>query len=315
MDQHQDTTWQHQLIELFLLVCQRFEGPIALEAQRLSNNNTPAFSDEELMTLYLFGTLKGKTTVRALYQYGLDHLHDWFPALPSYGGFVQRLNRLGLCFFQLANELLETIDLSLKPQERALLHEQGFPGEAPVRLVDSMPIMLAQAGRSDTARVARDWADKGYCASKGLYYHGLKLHVIAQARPGRLPQPEHLQLSSASAHDLTVLHGLLPQVQGGWLLGDKIYGDAVVAADVSARQGLSLLTPVRRKRGQAYLFLTEQVHSTWVSQVRQPIESFFNWLLSKTGIQQASRVRSTAGLMVHVFGKLAAALYLLTTNP
>lgn len=41
---------------------------------------------------------------------------------------------------------------------------------------------------------------------------------------------------------------------------------------------------------------------------RQPIESFFNWVESKTGIQIASKVRSLNGLLVHVFGKLAAAL-------
>lgn len=46
-------------------------------------------------------------------------------------------------------------------------------------------------------------------------------------------------------------------------------------------------------------------------QVRQPIESFFNWVNEKTGIQIASKVRSYQGLMVHVFGKLAAALFIM----
>ncbi|MCI5120215.1 MAG: transposase, partial [Candidatus Electrothrix sp. AUS4] len=32
----------------------------------------------------------------------------------------------------------------------------------------------------------------------------------------------------------------------------------------------------------------------------------------KTGIQTASKVRSTQGLLVHVFGKLAAAMLMLT---
>jgi len=314
MDQHQDTTWQHQLIELYLLVCQRFEGAIALEAQRYSNNSTPAFSDEELVTLYLFGTLKGKTTVRGLYSYCLDHLLDWFPRLPSYVTVVRRLNRLGTCFIQLANDLAAAIEVAPTAYERACLDEHGLTGEGLVRLVDSLPIILAQDGRCDDARVAREVANKGYCASKGCYFHGVKLHVIAQARPGSLPRPEYVQLSSASEHDLRVLHTILPQLRDGWLVGDKVYGDAPVQAHVAQRQGLRMITPLRRKQWQVHLFLTEQLYSTWVSQVRQPIESFFNWLVVKTGIQQASRVRSTGGLMVHVFGKLVAALCLFYFN-
>ena len=49
--------------------------------------------------------------------------------------------------------------------------------------------------------------------------------------------------------------------------------------------------------------------------MRQPIESLFNWIEEKTGIQCASKVRSYQGLLVHVFGRLAAAMYLLVFNP
>jgi len=46
--------------------------------------------------------------------------------------------------------------------------------------------------------------------------------------------------------------------------------------------------------------------------VRQPVESFFNWLNEKTQIQNAQKVRATKGLAVHVFGKIAAAfIYLI----
>jgi hypothetical protein len=43
--------------------------------------------------------------------------------------------------------------------------------------------------------------------------------------------------------------------------------------------------------------------------VRQPIEALFAWIEEKTGIECASKVRSYNGLMVHVFGELAAALF------
>ena len=47
--------------------------------------------------------------------------------------------------------------------------------------------------------------------------------------------------------------------------------------------------------------------SAAVSRVRQPIEAIFNWLIEKTDIQRASKVRSTKGLMIHAFGRLATA--------
>jgi hypothetical protein len=48
--------------------------------------------------------------------------------------------------------------------------------------------------------------------------------------------------------------------------------------------------------------------------VRQPIESLFNWIQEKTNIQAASKVRSYKGLTVHVFGRLAAAMFMMVFN-
>jgi hypothetical protein len=75
---------------------------------------------------------------------------------------------------------------------------------------------------------------------------------------------------------------------------------------------LTLLTPVKKAKGQAHLDVADQWFSTAVSRVRQPIESLFHWIEEKTGIQCASKVRSYRSLLVHVFGRLAAAMWLLT---
>ena len=58
--------------------------------------------------------------------------------------------------------------------------------------------------------------------------------------------------------------------------------------------------------------MTDEIISTDVSRIRQPIESLLNWIDEKTGIKTASKARSTQGLLVHVYGKLAAAMLLLT---
>ena len=53
--------------------------------------------------------------------------------------------------------------------------------------------------------------------------------------------------------------------------------------------------------------VANDLFSTAVSRVRQPIESLFNWLIQKTDIQRASKVRSAKGLLIHIFGKIASA--------
>ncbi len=73
-----------------------------------------------------------------------------------------------------------------------------------------------------------------------------------------------------------------------------------------------MLTPVKLVKGEPEVLRQRDrafndLYSKAVSAVRQPIESLFNWLIEKTDIQRASKVRSTNGLLVHVFGKIAAA--------
>ena len=54
--------------------------------------------------------------------------------------------------------------------------------------------------------------------------------------------------------------------------------------------------------------VVRDLFSQAVSKIRQPIESFFNWLNEKTEIQRASKVRTTQGLLMHTFGKLTIAM-------
>lgn len=83
---------------------------------------------------------------------------------------------------------------------------------------------------------------------------------------------------------------------------------------LAEEQKLEVLTPVKRKKGQKHLSAADKLFSEAVSRVRQPIESLFNWIDEKTGIQCASKVRSYRGLLVHTFGRLAAAMLLLAFN-
>jgi hypothetical protein len=80
-----------------------------------------------------------------------------------------------------------------------------------------------------------------------------------------------------------------------------------------------LLTPIKAVKGQAKEIqqwdkAANDMYSRAVSSIRQPIESLFNWIIEKTDIQRASKVRSTKGLIIHIFGRISAAFIFLIFN-
>jgi hypothetical protein len=253
---------------------------------------------ESLLTIYLFGHMQGFYQQRRIYEYVRRHWRAWFPRLPSYQAFNRRLNQLATAFEHLITE-------TLGPEVTQLAAHAD-------RLVDSLPIMLAKWPRSGTAKVASEVASQGYCAAKRSYYYGVKLHTVALRRTNKLPLPALLHLSRASQHDLTTLRELDPDFDPGYLFGDKAYADEDTKS-VLARRGTHLVTPYKRRRNEPETN-EPALWSRFVSSVRQPLESLFGWLIQRTGIQNASHVRSTNGLFVHCYGKLAVACLLLTVN-
>ena len=292
-------TMDDNLIHFYLWVCQTYDNRPELKEQRFSNNHKPEFTDQELVTVYLWGHFQGHTQLSKIYRYVDQQWRGWFPKLPSYQAFNRRLNDFCEVWEILLQELWPTLESDLETD----------------RVLDSLPVMLAVRGRSYRAKVAREHADQGYCATKKMFYHGVKLHLLAQRQPGALPRPEELALTEASRHDLPVL----PQVFGlsgpGALFGDQAYKDRQTE-QLFEYQGVTLCTPEKKKPGQKHYAAGESGSwSRFVSSMRQPIESIFNWLIGKTDMQDGSRIRSGSGLLVHCYGKLTFAFYLLKFNP
>lgn len=288
--------WQEKLIALFLYINKHYDFELFMYAERMSNNAEPEFSDAEVITVYLWGIMSGYEKVKSIHDYTRNHLTGWFPGLPSYATYVQRLNRISPVF----SGLLPLI-------------QNDFPqpsGPEFIRLIDSMPIMMAKAQRSGGAKVAREIAAKGYNSTKKTYYYGLKLHILALRRDGRLPLPDYIGVTAANEADISVLKEIADDLHDTPVYADKAY-IAETLNFLLAEQDSPLNTPIKKKKGEQ-LGMVEEILSTAVSRVRQPIESLFNWIEEKTGIQTASKVRSTQGLLVHIFGKLAAAMLMLT---
>lgn len=134
---------------------------------------------------------------------------------------------------------------------------------------------------------------------------------------GQLPFPEQLLATPASVNDLYVFKTAWAGLVHRCFLGDKIYHNKEFFKQLEQEKKSIMLTPVKAVKAQSdwekqFSKAADDLFSKSVSKVRQSIEAFFNWLIEKTDFQKASNVRSTKGLMVHVFGKIAAAfIYLI----
>lgn len=288
-----------KLIKIYFYVCDKYERELKYCCQRFTNNNSPEFSDQEIMTIYLFCVnLEKRFKIKQMYEFIKNYFFDWFPKLPSYTAFVTRLNRLSEAFRSLVGILIEEFS--------------GNDIDLNTSLLDSMPIITCSGKRK--GRVAQDITDKGYCSTKGIYYYGAKLHCLCFNRDQKLPYPESIVFSKASENDLAVFKENWADIAHRSFYGDKIYNDKPFFDKFKAVKNSEMLTPIKLKKGEpdnlrqfdkAY----NDLYSRAVSSVRQPIESFFNYLIEKTDIQRASKVRSTKGFLVHLFGKIAAACF------
>ena len=234
-----------------------------------------------------------------MHEFIRDYWWEYFPKLPAYQTFVARLNQLEPTFQALGAQL----QARLNAQQVAEFDQ----------LIDSMPIALARGGHAYTAKVARATADVGYCASKKLFFHGVKLHAVAARRSGQLPQPLELWLRAASCNDLRSFKEQEIDVPLTTLFADKAYCERALATDLAA-QGITLRTPQKKLKG-VELSAWEKYYNRCVSRLRQPIEGFFNWLQKLTQIHNASTVRSDDALKIHCWGKLTVAYLVLVFNP
>ena len=290
---------QLNLIQTYTWVCEMFDKNPQWKFIRLSNNNQPTeFTDQEAVAVYLFvGRYLKNAKVSEIHHFATHWLSDWFPNLTTYEKFNNRLNTLHSVFYDI------TLD--------AISNHIPADAQFQKQIIDSMPIITAK-GKNRIGKVAKELTDKGFCSTKNLYYYGMKLHILAFRRAGTLPFPNKIHLSAASENDLSLAKQLnwFDELQSVELFADKAYCDKPYFEQREQWIQLDLFTPVKTVKGtpehiKQHDFAYNKLFSATVSKIRQPIESLFNWIIEKTDIQNASKVRSTNGLLLHCFGKLA----------
>lgn len=147
-----------------MYICDLYDSELKYYCQRYSNNKAPAFTDQEIMTIYLFaGYCQKYFLVKDIHSFAKEYLSSWFPLLPSYQTFNLRLNRLNESFKVLSQSLIS----SFIPEDC----------DFDISLVDSMPIITC-SGRNRVVKVARELANKGFCSTKNQYYYGYTQKTI-----------------------------------------------------------------------------------------------------------------------------------------
>ncbi len=118
----------------------------------------------------------------------------------------------------------------------------------------------------------------------------------------------------------TVLFHIFLSLEYRIFFGDKIFHDHDFFERLYETQNAVMLTHVKAVKGQSewekqHDRAANDLFSKAIPKVRQQIEGWFNWLIEKQIFKEQAKVRSAKGLLVLVFGKLAAAFIYLIFNP
>ena len=83
----------------------------------MSNNYQPKFTDQELITIFLYTLIvEKKIQIQDPYDFADNYLRSWFPELTnSYEGYLTRVNNLHGIFPVLCSLLIETKMQKINP--------------------------------------------------------------------------------------------------------------------------------------------------------------------------------------------------------
>ncbi len=154
-------------------------------------------------------------------------------------------------------------------------------------IIDSAPITLASARRSQQAKVLRGIAQKGFNATKGTYYYGLKLHAVMDDQ-GFF---RTWDVTAANVDDRQAAEELLAVAPCRLVLADGGYLSQPLNDRLVTTYGIHLWTPKRRNMAMT----DSKVKAAWCKNHRRRIETGFD-NLNTVGHFEHPRIQSLSGL-------------------
>jgi hypothetical protein len=212
------------IITVYCMVCEQYQIIKALDKLRRGGVE-PALSDEEVITLEICGEFFKCGTDKDIFDYFRHHYPHFFPQLRERTLFVR----------QAAN--LWQVKAAIQ-QRLTIISGQA---DDPTQVIDTLPLPVCGYTRSRRDRCFKPEADYGYCAAKDLHYYGFKLGLRI-ARSGMITA---YPLLPARPHDIQLTDDLLEGFTG-LVPADKAFIDAFRQALLKERQGVVLVTPVRK---------------------------------------------------------------------
>lgn len=92
-----------------MYICDVYKSSLRFYRQRFSNNSNSEFTDEEVLTVYLFcDYCQRYFGIKEIYIFAKEYLLSWFPKLPSYQTFNARLNILSEAFKVLVANMIQS---------------------------------------------------------------------------------------------------------------------------------------------------------------------------------------------------------------
>lgn len=133
-------------------------------------------------------------------------------------------------------------------------------------IIDSAPITLVSARRSNQAKVLRGVANKGFNATKKLYYYGFKLHAVMDNNGYFV----NWELTPANVDDRKPVEELLREAPAHQVLADGGYLSRPLQQQLKS-QGINLWFPLRKN-----MWGSNHVNSAFLKNQRRHIETSFN---------------------------------------
>ena len=180
----------------------------------------PELSDAEVLTLQIWGEMRGLASDAAIWRDAAANLRGWFPCLGAEWTFVRRCGNLA------------------GVQERLLTRLFGPSGDW--NAFDGLPLPVChnvRAGRDKRFAAEAAWS---FCAAKNQMYYGFKAGMLMNARD----EIDRIWLGPATVDEREMLTGIGVGL-AGLLFADKGLISPELTCTLAGR-GVTLVTPLKR---------------------------------------------------------------------
>jgi transposase len=210
-----------QMTAVYVFVDDYLKLHPALSKWRSSNNDAPAFTDAEVLTVALLQGCLGVPTLKQTHRFVAANHRAAFPCLPCYAQWLARLHALSAVVGHLI---------------QAAAGQSLLLGE--LYLLDAKPVPMCLPWRNGRTRLLRE---DGACYGKTStgWFFGFKLHVLVHHSGVLLTAI----LTPGNWKEQEVALALSLSVGGGIALADSGYRGAALRDELANQAQLLLLTP------------------------------------------------------------------------